>query len=70
MEIYSLKKEKFQLQTIKEIIYSAKAEVYEDEKYLNIKFINIRQNKNKEGFQRLCDYFNKHEVNFHLNFRS
>lgn len=65
VEIYSAGKEKFQLQTIKEIVYSAKAEIYEDDKYLNINFINIRQNKDRSGFSKLCAYFNHHEVKLH-----
>lgn len=64
VEIYSNGNEKFQLQTIKEIIYSAKAEIFENENFIYIEFFNIRQNKDRIGFQRLCDYFNQYKIKF------
>lgn len=61
VEIFSNDEKKFQLATLKSTLYSASAQIWENNTHINIEYINIRQNKDLEGIQRLCDYFNEKE---------
>ena len=61
VEIFSNDEKKFQLTTLKSILYCVSAQILEDDSYINIEYINVRQDKDLEGVQRLCDYFNAKE---------
>jgi len=61
VEIFSNGEKKLQLATLKSILYCTSAQIWEDDIYININYINLRQNKDIEGVQRLCDYFNARE---------
>jgi hypothetical protein len=65
VEIATKGEEKFQLSTLKSIWYNLSAEIEEDENYINVNFINIRQRKNIYYIQNLCDYFNPKCVKLH-----
>lgn len=65
VEIKSNGKKKYQLATLKSILYCASAQILEDDIYIHIEYINIRQNKDLEGVQRLCDFFNSKNVELH-----
>jgi len=49
---------KYQLVTLKSWLYNSSARVLKDEKYINIEFINMREERDIEGIWRLCEYFN------------
>lgn len=65
VEIFSNGKKKYQLATLKSILYCMSAEVWEDDEFINIECINIRQDKDIERVKRLCDYFNQKKVRLH-----
>ncbi len=65
VEISSKDKKKYQLATLKSWLYSSSAKVWENEKYIYIEFINIRQERNIKGIKRLCEHFNKKNVRLH-----
>ena len=65
VEIFSKGEKKYQLATFRSILYCTSAKVWEDGEFVNIEYINIRQNKEIEGAKRLCDYFNQWNVKLH-----
>lgn len=65
VKIFSNGDKKYQLATLRSIIYCASAQVWEDEKYINIEYMGIRQDKDLEGIQRLCGYFNQKRPKLH-----
>lgn len=65
VEIFSNGEKKYQLATLRSILYCTSAKVLEDDEFVNIEYMNIRQNKDIEGAKRLCDYFNPKKVKLH-----
>lgn len=65
VEIGSNGKKKFQLATLKSTIYRMSAEIREDDRFIYIEYINIRQNTDIEFVERACNYFNPKDVRLH-----
>lgn len=65
VEIFSKGEKKYQLATLKSWLYNSSARVREDEEYIQIEFINLRQDRDIEGIQRLCEYFNRIDIRLH-----
>jgi hypothetical protein len=62
IKIATNSKDKFQLSTIIGSFYSISANVFEDENNIYVEFFNIKQNKQIQMVQNLCDYFNPKSV--------
>ena len=58
VEIATNGKDKFQLSTLLGSFYSISAKVSEDENYIFVEYFNIRQQKQINMVQNLCNYFN------------
>jgi len=65
VEIFSNGKKKFQLKTALSFLYCVDAKVEEEDEFLYVNYINMKQDKQIKGFQRLCDYFNSKNVRLH-----
>jgi len=62
IQIATKGKGKFQLSTMLGTFYSIPAYVSEDEKNIYVEYFNIRQKKQVQMVQNLCDYFNPKKV--------
>jgi len=62
IEIATKGKEKYQLSTLLGSFYSISAQVSEDENNIYVEYFNMRQQKQINMVQNLCDYFNPKNI--------
>jgi len=62
IEIATKGKEKYQLSTLMGSFYSISAQVSEDENNIYVEYFNMRQQKQINMVQNLCDYFNPKNI--------